>query len=666
MKILPFNIQIKLFSLVIILFTLEGCIFQKNVGRSRESKEDWMQNYTSQNKEKNNTGGNAVGGSSSNESVVNSTIILTELLYLIDPKTGTVKKKVTIPKNSNESLYLTGINIGSLSNKILKVRFSFGRDLEPIEIPATIGTAPGLTPQTGIDVLKLDLKDRPFENLRLLYDMFDYPKDGDTDGLYNPTQDPYADSLYCRGLKSKDDGTFINGGDAESDGACDDATDVCLFAYAKIVDKGLTYSTDSGSTKSTIYPSIANIDTSLNKSGYNITPLSSLSTYEKNLELKNQVNKCLPNISGVSVKLNGTPYSNLSGSALTLSIDPDGNSLSTIYYYDSTAYEELSTSLWEIKSNAKWGNATVNKGVYGYNSALSGSNQTQYRSNLFPRAGIMTLRSDIEYLGVKKSESSSHSTPKDPSIQTHGELNLYSNATTDWINGCSVRVSHFDKNTNEGIGSCNVTGKITILALNSETNIYETVTETNKINLQIIRSSELNSNDENVLYTSFKTCFNSNGCAVDECCYNSRCWSKNMVSQCFEEAHVEGNKTTGESCSTDYECSSLCCNGGKCQVHDTMLETPVYCSKSTGASCVSTEWCHRVNIPTCLLVITGTDASGNNTCGVRCYNQLVNATCKNGKCIDPDPGMSPSQINYNPAAPDCSSASPAPTNLNLN
>ncbi len=82
-----------------------------------------------------------------------------ELRHLIDPFDGTYKIKTTIPKNFSGFLYISGLNIQSLSSKILNVRFRFGRDLEPIEISGvTVGRGEGITPTTDIEVLIDHLK----------------------------------------------------------------------------------------------------------------------------------------------------------------------------------------------------------------------------------------------------------------------------------------------------------------------------------------------------------------------------------------------------------------------------------------------------------------------------------------------------------------------------
>jgi hypothetical protein len=70
---------------------------------------------------------------------------------------GSYVRKLTIPKNFAGRLYLAGINIGSLSSRHVKVRFKFGVNREMVTIPATVSQAPGITPQTPISVLVMDI-----------------------------------------------------------------------------------------------------------------------------------------------------------------------------------------------------------------------------------------------------------------------------------------------------------------------------------------------------------------------------------------------------------------------------------------------------------------------------------------------------------------------------
>src|SRR5690606_33303954 len=93
---------------------------------------------------------------------------------------GSYVTKLTLPKNYAGFLYLAGINITSLMSNHVTVRFRFGVNRHPIDIPATITQAPGITPQTRINVLVMDLRGQPFRNLLLPYDLYDY-KDYEVD-----------------------------------------------------------------------------------------------------------------------------------------------------------------------------------------------------------------------------------------------------------------------------------------------------------------------------------------------------------------------------------------------------------------------------------------------------------------------------------------------------
>src|SRR5690606_30110121 len=94
-----------------------------------------------------------------------------EIRHLIEPKidsdsnTGAYVRKLTIPKNYEGFLYVAGLNVSSLSQNIVKVRFRFGWNRDPIDIEATVTTAPGLTPQTNTEVLVLNFLNAPFRDL---------------------------------------------------------------------------------------------------------------------------------------------------------------------------------------------------------------------------------------------------------------------------------------------------------------------------------------------------------------------------------------------------------------------------------------------------------------------------------------------------------------------
>jgi hypothetical protein len=178
---------------------------------------------------------------------------------------GSYVRKLTLPKNFAGRLYVAGINIGSLNSTIVKVRFKFGVGREVVTIPATVAQAPGITPQTEISVLVMDLRSEPFRNIRLPYDLYDYndytfkPDGSFETGSKEYTQDNRDTGLYCRGLRLEDDPTF------QGVGACDAADEKCLYAYAKVLDQGLVKV--SGGIKVPLSPSLPQVK-SVSGAGY--------------------------------------------------------------------------------------------------------------------------------------------------------------------------------------------------------------------------------------------------------------------------------------------------------------------------------------------------------------------------------------------------------------
>lgn len=194
------------FGLIGLLLTISGCVDNSGLNKARKvkSKAALSENAEGESENSEIEGTNRAGpfdGSFVGNSNVNLQLSRVELRHLVDPSDGTYKTKVTIPKNFSSILYISGLNVTSLSDRLITVRFRFGREQEKIDIPAVIGRAPGITPQTDIEVLQLDFRSKPFQNLRLLYDLFDYNDyDSDDDGVEDfrdsnnqvsgPTQDP--------------------------------------------------------------------------------------------------------------------------------------------------------------------------------------------------------------------------------------------------------------------------------------------------------------------------------------------------------------------------------------------------------------------------------------------------------------------------------------------
>ncbi len=348
----------------------------------------------------------------------------------------------------------------------------------------------------------------------------------------------------------------------------------------------------------------------------------------------NILKKCLPD--------NGTPY----------------YSAPTGYKYVAP-YRALSKDLWAIGTNAAItlsAEATPPTGIFM--KSLSGSS-IDYGANsyMFPRSGKIYLSKDVEYNG------SSTAIPFTSSgVNRTSQTQTATGSTATYMDGCNLRVTNYDSYLNEGIASCNVTALIEVITVNPQTGEETILSSSKALKLQLVRASLKNTNDQEVLYASMKSCNSSKTCDKSECCYNNRCWSKDIVSKCADTALSFGNLGTGKSCLTDYECASLCCNQSTktCAVQDLSATIPVLCSKPAGAQCVATEWCSQYSVKTCKKVKTGLDALGKVTCAIRCYNKQTYATCKNSLCIPP---TAEAPIPFDPANPDCKDAVVAPETL---
>jgi hypothetical protein len=578
------------------------------------------------------------GDTMTNEEDVVQTAV--ELRHFIDPFDGTYKTKLTIPKNYKGNLYLAGLNISSLRDKLVKVRFQFGRELEPVTVTATIGRAPGLTAETDVQVLIMDFSQSPFKDLRLPYDLFDYNLYSDDDDEI--VVDPRNGGLYCRGLRLDDDPTFQG---SSSKPRCDTAGDRCLYAYAKILDAGLY---ENGI--STI-PSEPQIDFS--GLGYN------------NDTPENMLKKCLPNNGGLRYICDISDNCKLSAdsgdvtSPGTATDYTDGTmvlSIGTRTFTYEGPYRVVGKSNWEISEGAAVGPNGPGKQptTLFYTSTPTTSVEHGVLSFLFPIAGRLELDKDIQYLGSDTA----------PIIFQPRTLHtLLSAGDTRHMDGCNLRVTHYDAWANEGIGSCNITAKIEVFTIEdgkekilaSTHKVDGTTMKVSNVKLQLLRASLTDYQGNEVLYTAMKSCNSSLSCGVSECCFNNRCWGKELVGQCLEDSSYQGNLRVGASCVSDYECASFCCNpsNGRCAVHTTNSEPAVLCSKPPGGTCVTKEYCMQETVTTCLIVKTGQDTFGNVTCTLRCYAKQVNGDCREGICVSP---VSPAIPSFDPSNPDCTTA----------
>jgi hypothetical protein len=548
------------------------------------------------------------------------------------PSGGSYVRKLTLPKNFAGRLYLAGINVGTLSSTHVKVRFNFGLNREPITIPAFVSKAPGITPQTDISVLVMDLRSEPFRNIRLPYDLFDY---NEYDSGTDPTEDNRNTNLYCRGLKIEDDPTF-NGKEA-----CDSVNEECLYAYAKVVDQGLIKESVP------LTPSFPQVK-STGGGGY----------YKDSMAYK--ILKPLQD----SIPVNNIKFSELdvsSGSSSIILTNP-GNIwdpipiLGTNYYYRGP-YRLINRSNWEFKLS--FGDLHGKNRLFKENSFIpypiyledpllgDNSNPEQerlyFKSYLFPLATKLNLAANKSYL------------PQDQIT----EKILSVSGKTELMDGSNARAQsrNYDQ---EHVGSCNVTATIEIIA-KDKNNISYVIASSKDVKLQIVRPTQYSTDLGNeVLYSNYKSCTSDAGCSSNECCLNNRCWDQNLVSNCIDNRSQQGNRDIGDQCASDLECSTLCCNpnSATCSPHNTSVTPAFLCSKPMGDYCIAKEWCQKSTVVKCYVIKTGIDNLGNVTCRQQCYNVEEFGDCKNGICIPPFQAAIPS---FDPSLQNaCDNAVPAP------
>lgn len=529
--------------------------------------------------------------------------IKVELSHLVDPFDGTYKKKVSIPKNYKGNLYLAGLNISALQDKLIKVRFNFGTDNQSVVLNATVARAPGIIPTTEIQVLVIDMNSKPFNSMRLKYDLYDYNNYAD-DPAKAPVTNSRDGGLYCRGLQLADDPTFDN---TSVNATCASADDKCLYAYAKVVDATL-YSSSTGLTSIPTRPQVWSEST-----GARVPTMAASSS-----------TMCLPDyedVAGVNRLFNLSPYlSGLVYNTVVTDYHFAGYPPAAVQTYSGLyrgPYRAIDQNGWNITGPAIFNSK---KGLF----ELSYDGVTGYRSFLFPRAGTVPLPQDVRYMG---------------SINRFGlRENMVADVTgtSKYVDGCNLRVMNYNPATTEGMGSCNVNGTIEVFYLKDNAEV--SITKTNSIKLQLLKSSLTNFEGKEVLASAFKQCESSMTCGAGECCFNKRCWSKELVTQCVDQTPVIGNQEIGASCVSDFECSSLCCNQstGSCQPHNPNGAVPILCSKTAGQQCVAREFCKPEYVATCKLTKLSTlNANGGVACAMKCPAVLTYGSCTGGYCLPP-------------------------------
>ncbi len=571
---------------------------------------------------------------------------------------GSYVRKLTLPKNFAGRMYLAGVNVGTLANRFVKVRFRFGVGRTAIaDIPATVTQAPGITPQTPISVLVLDLRSEPFRNVRLAYDLFDYNEynyaAGDT-----PVQDNRDSNLYCRGLKVEDDPTFAGVG------ACDglqtnagQPAEECLYAYAKVMDQGLIK--QSNSVLVPLAPSLAQ-SKSLTGSYY----FQDYFTYQLRKPLSDTIPTSAAHTIG-TVKFSelAVPANFTDSKAVTFGVSPASvwgpAVINNVNYYYRGPYRLVNSAEWQFKFAELDGpgrlfklSSYVDYPIYATNPLPDDSlsspvqNRLYYNSYMFPLATQISLPANVTHLSSATVEGA------------RSEAALSTAGKTLWMDGANARANSINSELNH-MGSCNISSSIEILA--TDDNGVEYIIATSKdVKLQLVRPTNYRTDTANeVLYSNFKTCSTNASCGGSECCFNNRCWDESLVSQCIDPTSFQGNRIVGESCVSDLECTSMCCNttSGTCSPHNTSLDPAVLCSKSVGQFCIAKEWCAKSPVTKWLVVKTGTDAdTGAVTCSQRAYTTLEYGDCKNGSCSAPVQGTKPA---WTPG--DCSSAVTAPS-----
>jgi hypothetical protein len=518
-----------------------------------------------------------------------------ELSHLVDPFEGTYKKKLTIPKNFKGNLYLAGLNVASLTNKIVKVRFNFGVDRQSVTLGATIARAPGIIPKTDIQVLVVDMNSKPFNKMRLGYDLYDY-NDYTTDPTKEPVTDPRDGGLYCRGLQLEDDPTFVP---LNQNSTCSAGTDQCLYAYAKITDATLYV---NNLTSIPTRPAIWTYSSGARAPSVG-TALTSM---------------CLPD-SSLMTDITGNLNELFETNHPAINYNDD---VVAGYKYRGP-FRSINAAAWKITNGAIFGA----KGLFEHdgivpNDPIVGYQTTGLNSYLFPRAGKISLNQGVMYQGSVNRFDTRSAIPAD------------STGTTKFVGGCNIRVMNYNAATTEGISSCNVSASIEVFYEKDGREIN--ITTDKSIKLQLIRASLTNFEGKEVLASAFKTCESSSTCGSSECCFNKRCWSKELVAQCVDQLPIVGNQPIGDNCSSDYECSTLCCNQstGSCAPHNPNGTQPVACSKTAGQQCISKEFCKPEFVPTCK-VVKGPIVDGKLTCTLRCPAVETYGDCRNGICIPP-------------------------------
>ena len=556
------------------------------------------------------------------------------LRHIIDPYNGNYKTKITLPKNFSGVMLIAGLNLSKLKHgEDVFVRFRFGRNLTTFVQRAWVGPVPipGLMSSTTIDVLHVDLSESPFKGQRLTqYHLYDYNRYENNEG---PVTDPLGDQLYCRALLNKHDPTFQQ---SSTSSECHIRGERCLYSYAQVLDQGpyvkerplIPSQLQFALNETGLYGNETHSDRSQKCLADNANDLFTLGTHFT-----------IPRASSPGAKI------------FTIGKDP--------YEYRGP-YQARSVNSWQIKGDAISG-ADDEGNFWGLFKQLSHERDpgTGFYSLRFPLAGRLPVRKGVEYIG--QDITPTDTTPRRFHLAAQDlEQSLL-------MDGCNLRVAHFDPISQEGIGSCDVTALIELVKKDPETGqflVLHGVNET-RLKVQLVRkTTKVSLEASELLSSNFRTCHsNNNSCGGNECCYNNRCWSRDIVTQCLDDSQP-AQLSNGEACSNDLECQGLCCSPatGTCRAHDGKQNL---CSKPLGNTCISDEFCGKVNQTQYRIIKTGTNPiTGEMTCERRPFNVQVFANCvrsgNRGVCQTPSVPVIPP---FDPADPDCSNAEDPPTEM---
>jgi hypothetical protein len=652
------NCMHKLFHYLLLLAIVFSCVGQPESKRKLGTNLD-----TASNDDEDDTGtGTGVGTDIGSGNPLGIGSI--ELTEFVSPQTSRLVSKLSIEKNFGGILYINGANISALSGHLITVRFNFGRNLEPVDVPAVIARSDKVIPRSNALMIAVDFKSRPFASLKLPYDLFDYNNYVNSSNVEanTPVTDPYNENLYCRGLRLNHDTTWI---DSNRDGKCASTDEKCLYAYAKILDTGLFTSTGAA-----LYPAFPQLD----HAGTGYINDTSASNFSDPTSI--QRSKCLPdsNSAGNLVGTGASPgtlgNSYIVGSTSLSYNDQvahvrvvNNQTLRTDYIYKGP-YRPTATSLWEIQGDALF-STTVSLSNPGYGifrKFLSGtSNATQkieagYKSYLFPRAGRMSLRAGVDHFSSSGAFDNAR----------NFNAGLGSNGSTGFMDGCNLRVSSYNYTNDENIASCNVTATIQILARDDKN--PQTIVHTGtKLKLQVIRDTLKTTGNVEVLHESRPFCGTSNACSSDECCFNNRCLKSSQIGSCPDFQEIPAFTKESGRCRSDFDCVTFCCMNagtdsvtglgtGQCAVKPGDPLSP-FCNKPTFGSqkCLTGDQCSVKCQKVRVKILTQSIQDDGKNCKICEIFLTATGLCNsNNLCVDaPDiPDQVPANVVVNPSCND--------------